>query len=42
MVLKVTGAVGMAEAAQEKTEEFDGGIEEDKPAKETQKALLER
>lgn len=41
-VLRLTGAIGMAEIAQEKIEEFEGEIEEDKPSKELQKPLLER
>ena len=38
----VTEAIGMAEIAQEESEEFESGIKDDKPAKEIQKVLLER
>lgn len=41
-VLRLTGAIGVAEIAQEKIEEFEGEIEEDEPSKEQQKPLLER
>lgn len=42
IVLMVIGAIGMAEIAQEATEEFEHGIEADMPAKEMRKVLLER
>lgn len=40
--LMVIEAIGMAEIAQEESEEFASGIKDDKPAKEMQKVLLER
>ena len=38
----VIEAIGMAEIAQEESEESESGIKDDKPAKEMQKVLLER